>query len=264
MNSKQVELFIYWINERERIRLVKERGDPWPWTQNPHLRDRHFCNIRREDDRGTKEIHAVRKEFPSMSLPDYPMFYTAARLFNKASTVREYWKHGAEFVKEMQEEGEVVFHTAYMVSTCGVSMNKVDYVDDMVRRVSRVSPSMLVCNEAFAELRTVDGLGSFMCGQIIADLKYTNYLKNAVDFDEFAVMGPGSKKGLDLIFGPGTTETTFMHRLKVLRAAIKSEIPKLHNQDLQNCLCEFSKFSRYTTNGRGRNRNYDASIYKKR
>jgi len=43
--------FLGFIVERERIR--KERGDPWPWSRDPVLRNFPFCCIRREHDATT-------------------------------------------------------------------------------------------------------------------------------------------------------------------------------------------------------------------
>ena len=77
-------------------------------------------------------------------------------------------------------------------------------------------------------------------------------------WDTFAVMGPGSKKGLNLIMGVGTTEINFKDRLTMLRTALGDRIPKMHNQDLQNCLCEFSKYVRYLEDNHGRRRIYNA------
>lgn len=56
---KETEALLNFIAERERIRIKKEAGQPWPWTNDPILRDYKFCCVRREDDRVTKGIAAV-------------------------------------------------------------------------------------------------------------------------------------------------------------------------------------------------------------
>ena len=45
---------LYWMAERERIRLRPQAGQPAPWSNDPILRDWSFTNVRREDDRVTR------------------------------------------------------------------------------------------------------------------------------------------------------------------------------------------------------------------
>jgi alpha-glutamyl/putrescinyl thymine pyrophosphorylase clade 1 len=259
MKEQYVDQIAYWIDERESIRMKREQNLPPPWTVDGIMQRYHFCNVHREDDRGTKEIHAVKSKL-GVKPEDLPKFYTAARLFNKASTAELYWQGGIDAVKKYRDAGNTVFHTAYVVSTCGKRMDKVDYVERVIQDIARKPISPLSCAEAYRDLSGTDGLGSFLAGQIIADLKYTPYLAEVHDWWNFAVMGPGSKKGLDFIFQGGTTQTNFMVRLMKLRAAlvILDGLPMMHNQDLQNCLCEFSKYMRYQLGLDGRRRPYHA------
>ena len=45
---------VYFITEREAIRLKKEAGEPKPWTSDPILQQYRFCNVRRMDDKVSK------------------------------------------------------------------------------------------------------------------------------------------------------------------------------------------------------------------
>jgi hypothetical protein len=101
------------------------------------------------------------------------------------------------------------------------------------------------------------GLGSFMRGQIVADLKYLPFMKNAPDWWTWAAPGPGSMRGLNIVFGRPMDTTwrkgEWLEELQRLSGWVtpmleKAGINKLHNQDLQNCLCEFSKYTKVTTN----------------
>jgi hypothetical protein len=108
------------------------------------------------------------------------------------------------------------------------------------------------------------GLGSFMRGQLIADLKYLPFMLNAIDWWTWATPGPGSMRGLNIVFGrPMNTawrKGEWLEELQRLRSWVKPELEKigigrLHNQDLQNCLCEFSKYTKVMTDaGRPRQR----------
>jgi len=115
--------------------------------------------------------------------------------------------------------------------------------------------------EIYEQIQSI-GLGSFMRAQLIADLKYLPFLKNAQDWWTFAAPGPGSLRGLNVLTGNDMNarwnEQEWLEQLTVLNNIVtpsleKVGISKLHNQDLQNCLCEFSKFEK-TRMGKGRPR----------
>lgn len=254
-DEQMVESLVYWVNERERVRINKEAGLPrHQWTKDPILRTYHFCNIRREDDRGTKEIRSLIRTVEE--LDNLPAYYTMARMFNKASTVQTWLALGVPGVKERRDAGEPVFHVAYVVSTCGESMDKIDYVARTVMNVAKMNIPRTSCRDAFDALRSVPGLGSFLASQIVADLKNDRYLVGVPDFDTFSTMGPGSKKMLDHIFYGGTTERNYEQRISFLDELVRGRIPPLHRQDLQNACCESAKYVKYRLGLGGRVRTY--------
>ena len=59
LKSPQLE-FPPYFQERESIRLKREKGKPGPWTTNKVFQNGRFLNVFREDDRGTI---ALFKEF---------------------------------------------------------------------------------------------------------------------------------------------------------------------------------------------------------
>jgi len=260
MNVEYANLFWFWIKEREHIRKQKEAGVAPPWTDDPIMKYYHFCNVRREDDRTTKEIRKVVRDH-KVDYWDLPWVYTAARMFNKAKTLGILLDDGWPGVRRFRDsKKDTVFHTAYVVSTCGKSMDKVEYVERVVKDVhTRVIPTA-GCKEAYLALRAVDGLGSFMAGQVVADLKNDRYLNAAYDWDTWSAIGPGSAKGLAIIFGYEISERIYQHHIDRLYAAMPPDVKamNIHAQDLQNCLCEFSKYVRLLENRKGRRRPYYA------
>jgi hypothetical protein len=115
---------------------------------------------------------------------------------------------------------------------------------------------------AFAWLRQFRGMGSFMAAQVVADVKYTPMLAKARDWWTWAAPGPGSLRGMSRVefgdLGTKYTDVEWRDSLAELKAKIdpmlaKAGMPKMHAQDLQNCLCEFDKYSR-VKNGEGRPR----------
>jgi hypothetical protein len=100
---------------------------------------------------------------------------------------------------------------------------------------------------------TVNGIGSFMAAQIVADLKNTPYLETAEDWWDWAAPGPGSLRGLSRVRGLGTGSrwqtSAFIPELIQLREELTPMIgtaiaESLCLQDLQNCLCEYDKYCR--------------------
>jgi hypothetical protein len=91
-------------------------------------------------------------------------------------------------------------------------------------------------------------MGTFIVGQIIADVKYVLPLRAAADWRSFALSGPGSRRGLNRVMGrpPATAWKEDVWR-RELAALHRSIIHEMHAQDLQNCLCEFDKYQRVLT-----------------
>lgn len=250
------------ILAREAVRVAKEAGKPRPWTKDPILNAYRFCNVHREDDRVTRWIATHWRE-PFATEPDLWFALVFARLFNlprtlEAFTIFDVLKFRKELIrkrlKEMREHGPI-FNGAYIVSTNGRAMDKVDYLLDWVLTPMWASHKgwRPMLNQTLAdyhiELREFDGLGSFMAAQVVADLKYVEPLRSAVDWHTWAAPGPGSKRGLNRVCErpvgapwPGQSWLVALHQL---HDAVHVILPfELHAQDLQNCLCEFDKMER--------------------
>jgi hypothetical protein len=77
----------YWVREREEIRKRKEMGlDPSSWTVDPILSTYRFCNVRREDDRGTVWIRKHIRE-PFAGHPHLWFMLCIARQINWPETL---------------------------------------------------------------------------------------------------------------------------------------------------------------------------------
>lgn len=266
MNTEILEKFWYWIRQREQIRILKEKypeGIEGGYSHDPIFNTYHFCNVRREDDRGTKEIRKVVLEF----FPDddmgtlycLPQIYTMARLFNHAPSVErvlEACNFGAsipgafQLLKDYRDEGGKIFNPAYVVSTAGETMDKIDYVLRLTLAVQSIIVPRDSLANAHAALTAIAGLGGtgFLAGQVVADLRNDRYLVDAAAHQDWCSPGPGSIQGMDFIFGEldKTTKTNFMRRIVFLYDEMPEDVHvmQIHAQDLQNCLCEFGKYMR--------------------
>ena len=269
----RVEDFAKFITARDTARQNKEAGEPQPWTNDPIISQYRFCNVRREDDAVTRWI-AKNWRDPHGVAVDYWFATVVARLFNNPETLAAIEKsvfHGHSVawrsesarakLHRRRDAGERIFNPAYIVSTNGIKMDKIDYVIDIVldplweaRTTYRPQPNETL-ESYHRRLEQARGLGSFMAAQVIADLKYTPALKRAKDWRTFAASGPGSRRGLNRVFGMPLdiklSELQWRKDLTKLRDAVLPLLPKplqdLHAQDIQNCLCEFDKYERART-----------------
>lgn len=270
----RVDDFAKFIIAREQARLEKEADVPWR-NPDPIIRQYRFCNVRREDDAVTKWIaNNLRKRYG-----DHKYFWflmVVARLFNEPETLDEIAVQ-REFIlptyksertrKVLQErklEGKRVFNPAYIVSTNGMSMDKIDYVIDVLLdplwEQRKIVAGLLEANAGCLDsvhkvLVQQRGLGSFMAAQVVADLKYIPTYRAAEDWATWAASGPGSRRGLNRVIGNRAdkpwTERQWREQLARLRDAVLPLLPEplrdLHAQDIQNCLCEFDKYERART-----------------
>ena len=259
----------YWINEREAIRVRRAAGMPPPWTPDKFMADVRYCNVSREDDKVTRYIRAS----DVYSRHDTPVYRVVlARMVNRISTLDRIATEVAggdlhqvkAILKAIRDKGVPIWGSAYTISTCGKSMDKVDYVIDHVVQafMEAGEPEYETLQDTFEQFVCVDGFGSFLAAQVIADLKNTtgHPLARAQDWRTFSAHGPGSLKGLAAFYGKPITPSMYPEAIRMAYDLVMPHVfiegEPLHMQDFQNCLCEFSKYVRVSEGGHARNR-YD-------
>lgn len=274
MTGRAVDL-AYWINARENMRVLKEKypDAPPPFSGDPDMANVRYCNVHREDDKVTRWI-AKHWRNPNANRPNLTLAMVAARMINWPDTLAdiqypfteyEIWTRTAKAsIRNRQIDGLKVWTAAYTISTCGRSMPKEDYVFDHVlaqvstRAWEYVEGTKL--SDAHRALMSVDGLGSFLAAQVVADLKNTpgHPLEKASDFWSWSAPGPGSMRGLEAYFGRKVTPSTYQHDIRLcageVEGMIHPSVGHIHMQDFQNCLCEFSKYAKFKEGGHVRNR----------
>ena len=259
----------YWITERYAIKLRREANQPKPWSPDPIFQSVRFCNVHREDDKVTRWI---RKNWNRSYDPVWK--FVLGRMLNLPESLDSLlpWGH-PEVMKgvliQKRADGHKIFTSAYTISTCGKSMDKLDYVFDwVVERTKGINEIAFRKNRSLAqahiELTQIDGLGSFLSAQVLADMKntYEHPLSTATDFWTWSAPGPGSLRGLAWYFlnGPeGISASTYAPHLRTCRKEvdplIPGYIPRISDQDFQNCLCEFSKYMKVKKNSNTHIRN---------
>lgn len=279
------ELFRF-IKERHAIYLRRQAGLPRPWTKDPILQSYRFCNVYRELDtvtlwiaqnwRDTKHRPGYLGVERNKSYDEYRYTWFAmcvARFVNLPAAMEELgypvpWdaKHYLRVMRARKARGESQMNGAYKIKPGPhKGIPTVNYIAKNVLGPlwkDREKISAIICNETLGTvppptlalvhelLMQYNGLGSFMAAQVVADLKYTPPLRNAVDWHTWAAPGPGSKRGLNWVFkrdfnAPWNAaewhEKLLLLKEKVDPFVAELEYPALHAQDLQNCLCELGK-----------------------
>lgn len=137
-------------------------------------------------------------------------------------------------------------------------MPKIDYCVETLETAEKLLPlHEPTCERAYAKLRQIPGIGSFLAAQIVADLKNTpgHGLQLSDDWFSFCAPGPGSLRGLSWFHEKKITNSTFHEAIH--EAAVMIDWPDCM-QDLQNCFCEYDKYCRVLTGTGKSKRGYAA------
>ena len=271
---------LYFTWEREAIRLAREAEMPREqWTADPVLRKYKFTNIHRRHDRVTKW---VIKEIINLHLKHRDLWFAllVARLINWPPTLERLLYEevvpcaaedfdGRAFSKVIEDykktaPGGKVYSGAYMIYP--TKMDKGGHksaaiakyiIGDAVRHAHGVRDILFSAGELPSiacfvhELSKCFGISTFIAGQVAADLTYAKgHLADAEDLYSYAPMGPGSQRGLNYLLGrkpfAGWGQADFNAQLHMINKLIKSElrITDLTLHDVQNIMCEYSKYCR--------------------
>lgn len=193
-----------------------------------------------------------------------------ARLINKPTTL-DYlgypyfpidWSTFEMRTRQAAKELRPFWGNAYVVTTHGQPIDKLSYLLGVLEAAHKRLPLTGIpptCQAYHSAFKTLEGFADFMAAQVVADLKNTSFhpLANAPDWWTFVAPGPGSKRGMNWYYRNEITTSistqAFRCNIEDIQRTLEGQIPKLCNQDLQNCLCEFDKYMRVKT-GSGRSK----------
>lgn len=275
------EPLLYWVQEREAIRIKKERGDPWPWTKDAILRDWSFCCPRREHDRVTLWIKQhIRR--PYHNHPALWWMLACGRWINLPDTLQEIidtpgaWPTDAHFdpknvgrvLESRAARGEQMVGGAYKIPAGGRNWrgwSKARFVSEIAlgrpwadrERWERWffgddQPTVRGTVERFMRY---EGWGPLLSFQVATDQRYTDLLRAAPDRDTWASAGPGTIRGLNRLHGRDVdaeiSQDQALTELREVYGVLRRELPgiKLDLPDAANCLCETDKLMRARSGG---------------
>ena len=288
---ERIEQWAYWIVEREAMRTRKEAGMKYPFSKDPVMAKTRWCNVRRMDDKVS--IWLMQNWYPPAYLVnDMPprqlmAAALAARMINRPETLIHItggnrfssWNY-ERFRKrmyEVKETGEPVFTNAYVIN--GASGGpKIEQVLNAIQKCYATKPFHYLNTDSMREtavsLHRLPGVGGFIGGQVVADLRWVldepTYWEDRMSW---APPGPGSSRGMKYLLGLSSpddmagrgrdlTETQFLKYLPTLISIAKRHPKvgpvfrerKLEAHDIQNTLCETSKYVRVKNGGHAKNK----------
>lgn len=280
-NAGSWESYLYFVWEREAIRIARENGYTAPWTDDPILRDYKFTNVRRKEDRvSIWIINNIIK--PYKMREDLWFTLLIARLVNWPPTLKLLLDdlvipcdpkkfsayHFSKIIEDFKLKTNKVYSGAYMVypTKMDIGGNKseslakyiigsaIENADEIRDSIFKGEPSI---ERVITTLSKCFGISTFIAGQVAADLTYGAYLENASDVCTFAPIGPGSTKGLNYLYDlkPGHIwkQENFNKVLIEAYTRVNEElgITDITLHDIQSTFCEFSKYVR-TLKGEGK------------
>lgn len=267
----------HWIAEREAIRRRRAAGRPFPWTEDPVLRDNRFTNVSRRFDRMTVVLARDLGATPRPN--DKVLSVVLFRAFNRLSTweaLRDMrtlarWRSGEALrrLRALDAAGEKICSGVWMV---GADEGRRAYECQL--EAPAAAAASVPCGgwrgslaAAFAYLEGLPRIGPFVANEMVMDLAYlTPLLDGAPDRKTFVRLGPGSVRGLRRLRGadPGTgleqprpTDDDW-GTFAELRESLARRPPvaglRLTVHDVEHCLCEFDKYARGREGGHLKNR----------
>lgn len=280
----------YWdfIAERQRIWYRRKvQGSPPPWTADPVLQEYSFTNIYRELDPGT--VYAVQNILQRDEPPHEVAFNLVGyRLFGHEPTwdamdwlrpdvggdnIRQ---RVQRVLEDMADRGERAYTPAYMVSNYGRSEPKSVVMADVMGTAAAAWPKLYrgVKNApsrqaAHKALTNIWGVGRFVAFQVLVDMCYPVLPGGEAMLpwsnDGWATGGPGGWRGLKRLYPSlkrGDEQRGWKDLAGRRREALDARgfvylqdeqgkaVPP-HTANLQNCCCEFDKYSKLSASGGG-------------
>jgi hypothetical protein len=217
------------------------------------------------DDRVSRWIMNWHRQHPEFSFRDRVIAALAGRLINWPDTLailpyptpfkEKVW---TARLQEREAQGHKIFTGAYIINGAlgGPKILQVTQkILSVVWQRKRSFPEQPeTMQEVWQALNGMPGIGSFMAGQAVADLRHIHHELPWADRHTWAPQGPGSRRGVNRLLGRSPEAAIRSDEwLEVARAAYTqagARLPltfrRLELMDFQSVLCEFDKYSRLT------------------
>lgn len=263
------------------------------FSPDPVMAGTRYCNVRRIDDKVSRWLienwyPTQDKAANWLEIAPNLLMVSAilARTINRVETLTAItggnrfskWDpaHFGKVMHAIKDSGKPVFTGVYIINAAAGG-DKIDLVLRSMDKCYKTKPFSYIDVESMQRtaksLHALEGIGGFMAGQVVADLRWVlNEPTYWLDRMTWAPPGPGSSKGMKYLLGilspnemdgrgKDMTEAQFLNYLPKLIKVAKSHPGvgkvfsdrKLEAHDIQNTLCELSKYIRVKNGGRGKN-----------
>ena len=291
MSLVRANAFFDYLNERENVRLRKEAGDFFPWTEDSILSTYKFTNVQRHHDRTSNNLREMfyKEHFNDdkrsilMNCATYRYFgtYEFAEVIgwtNFEDMNEAHWANVKETARSRLSNKERVFTGAYVITNQGISAPKQEVVVDYFLKVLQANISKILeakgrsdsWAETAQEMMKYPGFGGtgFMTKEILLDTTYTGFWNKPnelgftypSDWDEWTPIGPGALRGAARVLGdesakPLKNDKAFSCIMWLFHEqdVFFNHDFELSPTDIQFGLCEFDKYERVRL-GQGRPR----------
>lgn len=266
------QAYLDFVVDRHSVWAQRQNGLEAPWTGDPILAARKFTNVFRVLDAGSQFLLKELLNDPTATALDAVMRSYLYRITNRPDAwVHFKQEHGrypqirdlsdglVEHWLDFRKGGGQVFSGAYIIrpEPTVKGVDKVYSVVKMAYNLFNPESSNWIglkwldaqtMQERFDLLKAQPGIGDFIAMQVLTDYGYSRY---GADQDEnsFIVPGPGAINGaLELFPDKRAKDVIYWARAELLELeercpTIEGRPPSL--MDVQNTLCEFSKYARY-------------------
>ncbi len=267
----------HFADERHRVYLQRVAGQPQPWTRDPVLSTYRFTNAFRAADRVSQYL--IRMAYSDHDADDDTLFLRTLlfKIFNRIDTwesivraigppTADSFDHRAceALLTERRRAGGRIYSAAYIMPTGGDSGSPKHtmhlrllrrMLDERLPAKLRRSRSL---KDAYGLLLAYPTLGPFLAFQYAIDLNYTKLTCHSES--SFVVAGPGALDGLSKCF-ESLGEYSPDDAILWLSDRQDDEFRRadrpfdglwgrsLRPIDVQNLLCEVSKYTRATHPG---------------
>lgn len=269
-NEKQLALFKYLCHERYKVLLRRREGLSRPWTEDKLLRDYHFCNVFRRDDKTSVVIQTLINEQETYN--DKVRCAILCRLTNRAETIRAIWEDPSLLLGS-----EVKINTAAYRLNTPKGINNRAGVYDLAMQERPVLAACLFSANGLQEAHKVmcgeKYLGGFTGYQILLDLLDVGFWRTKIMFDaDWAYVGPGAARGMAALMGreveyrfaksafrmEGDKTLTQQDLLRKICTSIDwpEAWPTFTVHEAEWMLCEFDKYVRKSRPGAARGRRF--------
>lgn len=270
-NVDMVLTYLDFVAERHHVWTQRQLGLPGPWTDDPILQRNKFTNVYRVLDYGSQFLLRELLNQPGITAGDALGRSFLYRMSNEPAT----WQYSKEMLGQYplasdltdvlgdlwagyRDAGNRVFSGAYTIMPLpGVA--GFDKAKEVVRMAAAafhpdspacVTPAFLAAStmaERFAVLRAIPNVGDFIAMQVLTDFGYSPFGADQ-DENDFVVAGPGARKGAKELFPEWPVARVIAWcRDQVLQLpgcpSLQGRPPSM--MDIQNTLCEFSKYARF-------------------